>query len=795
MTAPPPSASSGDGSLPGGRPRRGGARRAAPPAGGGFGGFGGGFGGRSRGTSGGSGDDDRPGDGSSEDPGKGSGKRSGKRADKGSDKGSGKGSDKGSGDRAGDRRRDRPGRVARDRSEDRPGREARERSGGRSSGPSSEPSTAPPPGPTAGPAAGRRGGPAYVTQAELTETFDAFYRTSRDRLLLQTFALTGDLTVARSAVREAYVVAWHHWRKISRLEDPEMSVRPTAWRIALRRRSTRPMRRRKDVDPQSRRTLDALGALPLPQRKALLLTQLAAVTMAEMAQEVALPLDAAERELQHGAARMATQLEIPTSAIPLALSSLAATTRDVTWPRVTIIRRAGIARRRVHTAVGATAAVVALVAGGAVAVDSTGARPALDREALPSTSAPPPASPAVSALPATALLGVDAVQRALPRAKWAEGATVDNSEGNGRLLPCQPVRYADPRGTAAWARTFRAGAANSGPTRTVTQFAEASLNERRASGTFRRTVRWFAGCPSPGDDPKAVPRIQLVSTASVSGIGDRAAVMVLRSRAEDATTYVIGVARTGLFTTTVSFATPVPPQSANRDGVVKLLAAAVSRMCALAGGGPCAEKKQVLSARDAFRTGEVPWLLSEVDLPPLSKERGRWVGTPVLDLTEDRADAGAIGCDTIHLFGSFRKQRIADNQYRAFVIDGAKLPTEFGITETVGSLPATSARAFVKRLREQIAACPDRDESAGTEVRELARSDAGPRSLSAWRLSTALPGDRTVEYDVAVVRRGGALALLVFVAAPRAQMAPSDFVALARRAGERLAEMPPYDAG
>ena len=98
----------------------------------------------------------------------------------------------------------------------------------------------------------------YVSHADLATGFDAFYKDARDRLLLQTFALTGDLAVARSAVREAFVVAWHHWRKTSRLDDPEMSVRPNAWRKAVRRSSHRPWHRRKDLEPDVRAVLDGL---------------------------------------------------------------------------------------------------------------------------------------------------------------------------------------------------------------------------------------------------------------------------------------------------------------------------------------------------------------------------------------------------------------------------------------------------------------------------------------------------------------------------------------------------------
>ncbi|GAA4076986.1 hypothetical protein [Nocardioides kongjuensis] len=631
---------------------------------------------------------------------------------------------------------------------------------------------------------------AYVSSADLTSSFDAFYKDARDRLLLQTFALTGDLAVARSAVREAFVVSWHHWRKTGRLSEPESAVRPDAWRKALRRASTRPWHRKKDLGEETRRTLEALGAVPVVQRKALLLTQLAAVTMEEMAHEIGLPAEAAERELQQGAAQFATALEIPTSAIPLALNGLADATRTVTWPRVTIIRRAGAARRRAHTVVGGAVAVVALVAGGAIAADSTGVRPSLDREGVPAAGGPPPAGPAITTLPDTSLVPVDAVQEAVTGRGWQQGTTSDNSSGNGLVLPCQPTRYADPQGTAAWVRTFRDSTKPKAP-RNVVQVAEASSSEQRAIRTYRHARRWFATCPSPVEDETAAPRTQLVSTSELPGVGDQSTLFVLRSRAE-AMTYVVGVARTGLFTTVTSLATTMPPAKANGAGMARLLATAVTRICALPDAGACATPDPSPVPRTPYPTATTSWMLSEIDLPPITPDPGPWVGTPAAKLTEDRIDAGAIGCDTVHLYGTFRDQEIKANEFRTFVFSGAKLPPQVGLTQTVGTLPSGAAGAFVTRFREQMTACPDLDATAGTEVQELLTSGKGPQALSAWHLSTALPGDRTIEYDVAVLRQGTAVSVLAYVAAPKASMANEDFVALAQRALERLARTTPY---
>ena len=70
------------------------------------------------------------------------------------------------------------------------------------------------------------------------ETFDAYYVETRTRLLHEAYALTGDAPAARAAVRDAFVVAWHHWRKVGVLDDRDGYVRP----IALRPRAPTPHR-------------------------------------------------------------------------------------------------------------------------------------------------------------------------------------------------------------------------------------------------------------------------------------------------------------------------------------------------------------------------------------------------------------------------------------------------------------------------------------------------------------------------------------------------------------------------
>ena len=82
------------------------------------------------------------------------------------------------------------------------------------------------------------------------EEFDAFYKDARDRLLVQTFALTGDVRASRSAVRDTFVVAWHHWRKVSRDGGAEAWARPHAWAHAHRRHTARRWHKEKGLEPE-----------------------------------------------------------------------------------------------------------------------------------------------------------------------------------------------------------------------------------------------------------------------------------------------------------------------------------------------------------------------------------------------------------------------------------------------------------------------------------------------------------------------------------------------------------------
>ena len=609
------------------------------------------------------------------------------------------------------------------------------------------------------------------------DEFDQFYRDVRDRLLVLTYCLTGDLASSRAAVRDGFVVAWHHWRKVSKLEDAESWTRVRACAHAQRRHTAKLWHREKGLDPDVKATLDALGKLPMPQRRVLLLNHLTTASMAEISREVGLPRTDTERELQTATAKFAVARNVPTTSIRSAFEPVRRYVETSgRWPRSTIIRRAGANRRRTHTVIGVAATVAALVVTGTLVSDATGVRPTLSGERVidaggPHSSGPsrtPTASPEPVDLPEEALLDAAQVSRITPGTVWTEASTDDNSSGSGVVMPCQEERYSDPKGTAALVREF-APPKKAPEATTAVQTAQASASEKAAGRSFDTALAWFAGCDTD--------RAQLIGTHAVDGVGDDAMLLELRTWDGDGSSIVAGVARTGELTTTTLTRTPVGKQPSLKHSA-QLLADAVSGLCNLQDAGSCAFAPKL---RDVppVPAAPVPAMLAEVDLPPVTGIVRPWVGTVP---RQARTNAAATGCDQTDF------ARTSNNVTRTFLVPGAKLPDQFGLTQTVGSLPATRAAAFVARVREDLAKCSDKH--MGTEVTPVKQVKAKGRDLSVWHVSTELNDNQTVEYLMGIVRDGTSITQIGFVPAPKVSFAPGAFVGIVERALARLGAMP-----
>ncbi|HET8583643.1 MAG TPA: SigE family RNA polymerase sigma factor [Jatrophihabitans sp.] len=146
--------------------------------------------------------------------------------------------------------------------------------------------------------------------------FDGFYLASRDRLVLQLAALTGDPVEALDHVQEAFVQAWLHWDRVGRYGDPQAWVRRVAYNRAVSRwrRARRAILSsdagtdRIQLDPEQHEVIAALGRLPPRQREAIVLHHLAGYPVEEVAEQMSISAGTVKSMLSRGRTRLAELL-------------------------------------------------------------------------------------------------------------------------------------------------------------------------------------------------------------------------------------------------------------------------------------------------------------------------------------------------------------------------------------------------------------------------------------------------------------------------------------------------------
>ncbi len=610
-----------------------------------------------------------------------------------------------------------------------------------------------------------------------SDDFDAFYKATRDRLLLQTYALTGDLPAARRAVRDAYVAAWHHWRKVERQTDPKGWVRPRAWADAQRRRSARIWHRDTGLDSDSRATLDALSKLTQQQRRLLILNHLSATPIAAQAREVGLTQEAAERTLQAATSQYALNRQVASTQVLTDLNDLGRAIGGTSFPRPSIIRRTGTTRRRAFTAVGVAATVGALVGAGFFVTDRQGVSPNLaDEQVAGQPSGVLADQVEEPRLEEAELLDPDQVARLSPKRTWTEGRTGPNTAGNGLYSSCQGSRFADSKGTQTLVRTFASTARAKADSATAVQASELSRNARRAQRAYATTVGWYAGCLAPST--------HLLRAYDVQGVGDEASMFLLSTWGHREGTLTVAVARTGQVTTTTLRRTVW--HGARHDlpdlkPMASLAAAAVNRLCGTPGAGTCAAPPKLREVAPPA-VGSAPGLLSAVDLPQAGSVMASWAGTEPRRAIQNLA---TIACDN----SDFSKAPVRNGMTRSFLIAHGDLPERFGITQTAGSLATPKAAGrFVDDVRKRMGKCEDTD--LASQVTPLSDQSDKTGEIAAWRVATKVNDTDTIDFMMAIVRRGRSVTQIGFVTAPRASYDRETFLALAQRASGRLAYMP-----
>jgi len=131
-----------------------------------------------------------------------------------------------------------------------------------------------------------------------TTSFTDLYASSFARLVGQVTVVTADREAAEDAVQEAFGRLWKRWESLSAYDRPEAWVRRVAINVAISRwrrlRRLRPLgdlaRPSREGDAETRHDVQqALRALPVRQRHALLLHHVVGLPVADVAREMGAP--------------------------------------------------------------------------------------------------------------------------------------------------------------------------------------------------------------------------------------------------------------------------------------------------------------------------------------------------------------------------------------------------------------------------------------------------------------------------------------------------------------------------
>ncbi len=592
------------------------------------------------------------------------------------------------------------------------------------------------------------------------EEFDEFYVSTRRGLVLQTFALTGDLGASRLAVRDAYVAARHHWDKIGHLEDPESWVRPRAWTAAQRRHTVRPWHRERHISPEQAATLDALHDLPDAQRRALVLTHLTDLAAPAAARELGVPLTTLEQDREAATVAVAAALDHPPGDLPALLDGLGSAADTVKLPRPAVVRRQGLRRRRNHAVIGSVAATVIVVAAGAfVAVDTPDATSANSADLV-----------RPQMLLTKAQIGGLSAKPWLP-VRRSDGKPDDNTMGSGINTPCQEARFADEAGLMTWVRKYVTSGKS--PTRLV-QTVEVSNSPGAASRAYETILGWYAGCTAV--------RTRILDAFRVDGVGDTAQIVRLRITGSPNRSFSVGIARSGALTTSTVLETPTPT-SADVRGVAETLATSVRNLCSSPVAGRCVSTVKPVPAALPL-SGEEPGTLASPDLPAIPNVTFTWLGT---DPQDARVNLAATTCDKANFVGAGAGQALM----RSYLFPEAKLPKQFGITETVGKFSSPKvAAAFADRIIARMRACPDVELGSTVSQGFVLRGKLNGTTVALWRLQNEVAQGRpAANYWTGVTRVGSYVAQVTFTPTREFDVNRDTFKALMVRARDRLHEL------
>lgn len=390
------------------------------------------------------------------------------------------------------------------------------------------------------------------------------------------------------------------------------------------------------------------------------------------------------------------------------------------------------ARKRNQTIAAGVAVVVLVGGGGVAALNAFGG----DKTEGPKAGAGGPADDKSSQSNVLAddklLLDAASAKTLGATGAWTVTGTAGGDDAPDTSFACQPQRVADPAGLRTWVRTLQ----NSVTKETAVQYIDVSNDKATAAKTYNTVVRWLSQCSSP--------QTRLSAGYVTTGVGQAGVIAVFGQVPGAKTTKykTVAVTLAGQATMVVEHdtVTATPPRP---DAVLKVASAAAKKICAQTGGcgtGAALAKPALLPNVDT------PGFMAPADLPLLPEVDKPWVSAPAQ--TSD-----GTGCERLTL----KKAKASKYSTVTYVAPGAKVPTEFGVDDTVVKFPTTAAATdYADKIRKNLDNCEKNVSNAETEGTGTVKTstvtgkswkatyDSGDGKKFHYRIGVAGSGDRVV---------------------------------------------------
>jgi hypothetical protein len=416
------------------------------------------------------------------------------------------------------------------------------------------------------------------------------------------------------------------------------------------------------------------------------------------------------------------------------------------------------ARKRNQT-IAAGVAVVALVGGGGVAAlnafggdDASGPKPGASDDKSAASTVLADAKVLLDATTAKPLGATGA---------WTVTKTADGSDAPERSFVCQSQRFADPAGLRTWVRTLQ----NSTTKDTAIQYVEVSNDKAAAGKAYTSILSWLSAC--------STPQVRLASSYVTTGVGERGVIAVFGQPSGGKTKYkTVAVAVAGQATMVLQHDSlaGAPPKP---GPVLAAATAGVKRICAQSGG--CGTGAPVAKP-SLLPTAEAPGFMAPVDLPVLSGIDKPWVSS-----TGTKIGAGT-GCEKIDL----KKAKATKFATLTYVTPEAKVPTEFGLDDTVAKFATpAAAKAFVDQIRKNVDGCEKNVSNA--KVESTGTVSTGTVKGETWRASYDTGGGKTFTYRIGIALAGDRAVYLLFPVLKGLDISDTAFNETLTRAADRSA--------